>query len=159
MRESRWYQRRLSAGRLMPRPDWGDAFVLASVGRVRAMPERNPVVAAPLLDDGPRVTPMRHVWLQQRLQLIHAPAPTQPISRRARRWSGLDPMLPHRQKSALVKKEMRVFQSLVGPISTLTDCWNRRVSWRPNAWWLNVHLARRRWRMSRRPTSLPKASV
>jgi Protein of unknown function (DUF548). len=27
----------------------------------------------------------------------------------------LDPMYPHRQKSALVKKEMRVFQSLVGP--------------------------------------------
>ena len=26
----------------------------------------------------------------------------------------LDPMYPHRQKSALVKKEMRVFQSLVG---------------------------------------------
>ena len=27
----------------------------------------------------------------------------------------LDPMFPHKQKSALVKKEMRVFQSLVGP--------------------------------------------
>lgn len=26
----------------------------------------------------------------------------------------LDPMFPHRNKSALVKKEMRVFQSLVG---------------------------------------------
>ena len=26
----------------------------------------------------------------------------------------LDPMFPHREKSALVKKEMRVFQSLVG---------------------------------------------
>ncbi|PZD59465.1 16S rRNA (guanine(1516)-N(2))-methyltransferase, partial [Pantoea ananatis] len=26
----------------------------------------------------------------------------------------LDPMYPHRQKSAMVKKEMRVFQSLVG---------------------------------------------
>jgi len=26
----------------------------------------------------------------------------------------LDPMFPHRQKSALVKKEMRVFQQLVG---------------------------------------------
>jgi 16S rRNA (guanine1516-N2)-methyltransferase len=26
----------------------------------------------------------------------------------------LDPMYPHKQKSALVKKEMRVFQSLVG---------------------------------------------
>jgi 16S rRNA (guanine1516-N2)-methyltransferase len=27
----------------------------------------------------------------------------------------LDPMFPHKKKSALVKKEMRVFQSLVGP--------------------------------------------
>jgi 16S rRNA (guanine1516-N2)-methyltransferase len=27
----------------------------------------------------------------------------------------LDPMYPHKQKSALVKKEMRVFQGLVGP--------------------------------------------
>ncbi|MCG8709597.1 16S rRNA (guanine(1516)-N(2))-methyltransferase RsmJ [Brenneria sp. 4F2] len=94
-----------------------DAFVLASLGcRVRML-ERNPVVAA-LLDDGLRrgyqdaeIGP----WLRERLTLLHAsslhalcdisPAPDVVY---------LDPMFPHRQKSALVKKEMRVFQSLVG---------------------------------------------
>ncbi|MFN2728770.1 class I SAM-dependent methyltransferase, partial [Salmonella enterica subsp. enterica serovar Typhimurium] len=35
--------------------------------------------------------------------------------RRCGLYPFLDPMFPHRQKSALVKKEMRVFQSLVGP--------------------------------------------
>ncbi|ELO89399.1 putative methyltransferase, partial [Salmonella enterica subsp. enterica serovar Enteritidis str. 50-5646] len=25
---------------------------------------------------------------------------------------------------------------------TPTDCWNRRVSWRPNAWWSNVPIMR-----------------
>ncbi|MBJ7222173.1 MULTISPECIES: 16S rRNA (guanine(1516)-N(2))-methyltransferase RsmJ [unclassified Brenneria] len=94
-----------------------DAFVLASLGcRVR-MVERHPVVAA-LLDDGlqrgyrdAEIGP----WLRERLTLLHAsslnalrditPAPDVVY---------LDPMFPHRQKRALVKKEMRVFQSLVG---------------------------------------------
>ncbi|MBE5212981.1 16S rRNA (guanine(1516)-N(2))-methyltransferase RsmJ [Pectobacterium sp. A535-S3-A17] len=94
-----------------------DAFVLAALGcRVR-MVERNPVVAA-LLDDGlqrgyrdAEIGP----WLQERLTLLHASSMT------ALRDITpppdvvyLDPMFPHKQKSALVKKEMRVFQSLVG---------------------------------------------
>lgn len=95
-----------------------DAFVLASIGcRVRML-ERNPVVAA-LLDDGLRrgyadaeIGP----WLRERLTLLHASSlnaltdispPPDVVY--------LDPMYPHKQKSALVKKEMRVFQSLVGP--------------------------------------------
>jgi len=94
-----------------------DAFVLAAVGcRVRML-ERHPVVAA-LLDDGlQRGYRDAEIggWLQERLQLIHAsslsaldgitPRPDVVY---------LDPMYPHKQKSALVKKEMRVFQSLVG---------------------------------------------
>ncbi|ARJ41700.1 16S rRNA (guanine(1516)-N(2))-methyltransferase [Pantoea alhagi] len=94
-----------------------DAFVLAAIGcRVRML-ERHPVVAA-LLDDGLRrgyQDAEIGSWLQQRLTLLHAssltaleaitPAPDVVY---------LDPMYPHRQKSALVKKEMRVFQSLVG---------------------------------------------
>ena len=77
-----------------------DAFVLASVGcRVRML-ERNPVVAA----------------LQERLQLIHASSLTALTDITPRpQVVYLDPMFPHKQKSALVKKEMRVFQSLVGP--------------------------------------------
>ena len=94
-----------------------DAFVLASIGcRVRML-ERNPVVAA-LLDDGLRrgyADAEIGGWLRERLELLHAssldaltdisPAPDVVY---------LDPMYPHKQKSALVKKEMRVFQSLVG---------------------------------------------
>lgn len=95
-----------------------DAFVLAALGcRVRML-ERHPVVAA-LLEDGLRRgydDPEIGGWLRERLTLLHVvsqqalsditPAPDVVY---------LDPMYPHRQKSALVKKEMRVFQSLVGP--------------------------------------------
>ncbi|MBP2153630.1 16S rRNA (guanine1516-N2)-methyltransferase [Erwinia rhapontici] len=95
-----------------------DAFVLASIGcRVRML-ERNPVVAA-LLDDGLRrgyADTEIGSWLRERLTLLHASSlnaltdispPPDVVY--------LDPMYPHKQKSALVKKEMRVFQSLVGP--------------------------------------------
>lgn len=94
-----------------------DAFVLAALGCHVRMLERHPVVAA-LLDDGLQ-RGYQDVeigeWLKQRMSLIHASsitaladiaAPPDVIY--------LDPMYPHRQKSALVKKEMRVFQSLVG---------------------------------------------
>jgi len=95
-----------------------DAFVLAALGcRVRML-ERHPVVAA-LLEDGlqrgyqdAEIGP----WLRERLTLIHSASAqalgdiTPPPD-----VVYLDPMYPHRQKSALVKKEMRVFQSLVGP--------------------------------------------
>ena len=111
-----------------------DAFVLASVGcRVRML-ERNPVVAA-LLDDGlargyadaeiggwligmaiGAVAGFFGGWLQERLQLIHASSLTALTDITPRpQVVYLDPMFPHKQKSALVKKEMRVFQSLVGP--------------------------------------------
>ncbi|WP_024553137.1 16S rRNA (guanine(1516)-N(2))-methyltransferase RsmJ [Franconibacter helveticus 513] len=95
-----------------------DAFVLASVGcRVRML-ERNPVVAA-LLDDGLRrgyEDAEIGVWLRERLSLIHASSLTSLETLTPRpQVVYLDPMFPHKQKSALVKKEMRVFQSLVGP--------------------------------------------
>jgi len=94
-----------------------DAFVLASLGCTVTMFERSPVVAA-LLDDGlsrayqdPEIGP----WLQQRLTLKH----NNSIDGLAQLTNShdvvyLDPMFPHRKKSAQVKKEMRVFQSLVG---------------------------------------------
>ena len=94
-----------------------DAFVLASLGcRVR-MIERHPVVAA-LLEDGLQRgyrDPEIGEWLQQRLTLIYGPS-AQKLSTLSPRPDVvyLDPMYPHRQKSALVKKEMRIFQSLVG---------------------------------------------
>ncbi len=39
-------------------------------------------------------------------------------------------MFPHKQKSALVKKEMRVFQSWWGRILMPMDCWSLHACWR-----------------------------
>lgn len=94
-----------------------DAFVLAAIGCTVRMMERHPVVAA-LLDDGLSrgyQDPEIGGWLRERLTLLHPSSLTalSDISPRPQ-VVYLDPMFPHRQKSALVKKEMRVFQSLVG---------------------------------------------
>ncbi|TGD39356.1 16S rRNA (guanine(1516)-N(2))-methyltransferase, partial [Salmonella enterica subsp. enterica serovar Poona] len=95
-----------------------DAVVLASVGCRGRMLERNPVVAA-LLDAG-RTRGYADAdmggWLQERLQLIHASSLTALTDITPRpQVVYLDPMFPHRQNRALVKKEMRVCQSLGGP--------------------------------------------
>ncbi len=93
-----------------------DAFVLASLGCKVTMIERSSVVAA-LLEDG--------------LRRALADADVSPIAERMSLLKGnaidlmistdnkydvvyLDPMFPHREKSALVKKEMRLFQDLLG---------------------------------------------
>jgi len=94
-----------------------DAFVLATLGCEMLLCERQPLIAA-LLEDGlararddaevrPIVTRMRLLhrnaielmsqWKDEPPQVIY-----------------LDPMFPHREKSALVKKEMRLFRPLVG---------------------------------------------
>lgn len=96
-----------------------DAFVLAGLGHRVTLLERSPVVHA-LLEDGlaraagdeaaapvaARMTLIPAdgiVWLEQRAgqgpvaDVIH-----------------LDPMFPHRDKSAAVKKEMQLFRPLVG---------------------------------------------
>ena len=44
-------------------------------------------------------------------------------------------MFPHKQKSALVKKEMRVFQSLVGPDLDADGLLARGASWQLSGWW------------------------
>ncbi|WP_339719824.1 class I SAM-dependent methyltransferase [uncultured Paraglaciecola sp.] len=96
-----------------------DAFVLASLGCVVDMIERSPVVAA-LLQDGLDRAAVDHQlssWIPDRMQLCHGVA-TDLLNN----WQGttpdvvyLDPMFPHRKKSAAVKKEMRIFQQLLGP--------------------------------------------
>jgi 16S rRNA (guanine1516-N2)-methyltransferase len=102
-----------------------DAFVLASLGCKVQMVERHPVVAA-LLDDGlqrAKQDPEIGSWVGERMSLIHASSHTalddlaQDESFSKPDVVYLDPMYPHpenKKKSALVKKEMRVFQSLVG---------------------------------------------
>lgn len=96
-----------------------DAFVLASLGCRVTLLERSPVVAA-LLEDGLR----RAVadaeiggWVAERLSLIHADAVTWMEGLDERNFPEvvyLDPMFPHRRKSAQVKKEMALFQQLIG---------------------------------------------
>lgn len=94
-----------------------DAFVLAAIGCQVRMIERHPVVAA-LLEDGlKRGYQDAEIggWLQERLRLIHGTS-VEALTEITPRPDVvyLDPMYPHREKSALVKKEMRLFQSLVG---------------------------------------------
>ncbi|KJY84417.1 16S rRNA methyltransferase [Vibrio galatheae] len=102
-----------------------DAFVLASLGCKVQMVERHPVVAA-LLDDGlERAKGDSEIgdWVTERMSLIHASSHNA-LNQLAQDSEFvkpdvvyLDPMYPHpenKKKSALVKKEMRVFQSLVG---------------------------------------------
>ncbi|KOO13988.1 16S rRNA methyltransferase [Vibrio xuii] len=136
-----------------------DAFVLASLGCKVQMVERHPVVAA-LLDDGlERAKQDAEIgqWVSERMSLIHASS-LNALSDLANDADFvkpdvvyLDPMYPHpesKKKSALVKKEMRVFQSLVGadldadgllePALALAT--KRVVVKRPDyANWLNEH--------------------
>ncbi|MEE4309289.1 class I SAM-dependent methyltransferase [Pseudomonas alliivorans] len=94
-----------------------DAFVLASLGCEMSLIERQPIIAA-LLEDG--LSRGRHdrdvgsIIGQMRLLTGNS-------IELIRDWQGeppqviyLDPMFPHREKTALVKKEMRLFRPLVG---------------------------------------------
>lgn len=93
-----------------------DAFVLAALGANVTLVERSAVVYA-LLADGLRRLALQEPVLASRFQLVHANSAeymqTQPKGSVDAVY--LDPMFPHRKKSALVKKEMRVFQELLGP--------------------------------------------
>ncbi|WP_299075045.1 class I SAM-dependent methyltransferase [uncultured Paraglaciecola sp.] len=96
-----------------------DAFVLASLGCKVDMIERSAVVAALLQDGLTRAAnnPDLALWLPKQLQLFHGIAKDLLAD-----WQYhipdvvyLDPMFPHRKKSSAVKKEMRLFQQLLGP--------------------------------------------
>ncbi len=97
-----------------------DAFVFASLGSVVTMIERSPVVAA-LLADGLRraaADPEIGPWVGERMRLLQgdAVATLAAIGESERPdVVYLDPMYPPREKSALVKKEMRYFHEVVGP--------------------------------------------
>lgn len=95
-----------------------DAFVFASLGSEVWLVERSPVVAA-LLEDGlqralldeetsPVVSRM-HLCMGDAKELL-----TDWSEQQRPDIVYLDPMYPPRQKSALVKKEMRLFQQLIG---------------------------------------------
>lgn len=95
-----------------------DAFVLAALGCEVTLIERQPVIGA-LLADGlqrARQAGGEVAEIAARMHLLHGDA-----IELMDRWDGpipevihLDPMFPQRQKSALVKKEMRLFRPLAG---------------------------------------------
>lgn len=94
-----------------------DAFILASLGCQITMIERHPVIAA-LLEEGIERarSDEENSTIMARMRLIRADA-----VEFMEAWQGelpqviyLDPMFPEKEKSALVKKEMRLFRMLAG---------------------------------------------
>lgn len=93
-----------------------DAFVLAAIGCKVQLIERNPIVSA-LLEDGlKRAYQDADIgqFMQERMQLLPQHSIAEFSQTNLVDVVYLDPMYPHKQKSALVKKEMRLFQHLVG---------------------------------------------
>lgn len=92
-----------------------DAFVLASLGAKVTLVERNPAVAALLFDGLRRAGDIAELnWLAERMQLWHSSALEALEKHSAVDVVYLDPMFPPRDKTALVKKEMRAFHDVVG---------------------------------------------
>jgi len=97
-----------------------DAFVLASLGAHVLLIERVAAIAA-LLEDG-LARALRHAdtaEIAARMMLRHGDAADTLADIVANAQFDpqvihLDPMFPHREKSALVKKEMRLFRELAG---------------------------------------------
>ncbi|WP_296932168.1 class I SAM-dependent methyltransferase [uncultured Marinobacter sp.] len=94
-----------------------DAFVLASLGCRVTLFERNPVIHALLADGLARAAlNVDCAAIVERMRLLEGSS----IDWLAQADSEaadivyLDPMFPHRDKSALVKKEMQVFRTIVG---------------------------------------------
>jgi len=93
-----------------------DSFVLATLGCQVTLLERSPIIAALLYDGLQRAKQVDEITeIIQQLNLIHINSNnylenlmTYPDT------IYLDPMYPHRQKSALVKKEMRILRDIVG---------------------------------------------
>ncbi len=96
-----------------------DAFVLATLGCRVSLIERSPVVHALLADGLRRAREDREVGpIAARMQLLECLDGRQyGVQRTVDQVPDvayLDPMYPHREKSAKVKKEMQLFQLLVG---------------------------------------------
>lgn len=95
-----------------------DSFVLATLGCEVDMIERSPVIHALLADGLMRAqTDAEVADVCHRMRLFHGNAIEVMRSHFAEQRPQVvyvDPMFPHTEKSALVKKEMRVFRDIVG---------------------------------------------
>lgn len=97
-----------------------DAFVFASLGATVILMERSPISAALLSDALQRASLNEDISeIINRMSFIYGDARLLGTDRGIELNEQpdviyLDPMFPHRKKSALVKKEMLAFQSLIG---------------------------------------------
>jgi 16S rRNA (guanine1516-N2)-methyltransferase len=96
-----------------------DAFVLAALGCKVILIERSPILHALLENALMRALNTPHVSeTAQRMTLVHADAShwlkTLSAHEECADTLYIDPMYPHRKKSALVKKEMRALRDVVG---------------------------------------------
>lgn len=96
-----------------------DSFVLASLGCAVTLVERSPIIAELLRDGMARAELDNEIGaiVRERMRLVMADAIAylNTLSEAQRPdVVYLDPMYPERRKSAAVKKEMRVFQLLLG---------------------------------------------
>ena len=96
-----------------------DAFVLANLGCQITLIERNPLIAA-LLDDAlQRATENPEITdIIKRMSLLNKDAIEYLNQLEAQHRPDviyMDPMYPNREKSALVKKDMRLLHQLAGP--------------------------------------------
>ena len=96
-----------------------DAFVLASLGCKVTLVERQAPVYAMLVDGFRRARQSEDLrWFDERMTLIHdtsqAALSKALAAKQAFDVVYLDPMFPHREKSAAVKKDMAMFQTFVG---------------------------------------------
>lgn len=96
-----------------------DSFVLATLGCEVQMVERSPVIHA-LLESGLQQAQVDSevADIAGRMRLVHADSinwlSSQESDAKPPQVIYVDPMFPHTEKSALVKKEMRVFRDVVG---------------------------------------------
>ena len=103
-----------------------DSFILASLGCTVMIAERSEIVAA-LLEDGiKRGLEIPEIkTIVERLILFRGDSRSLSLLPRQPDVIYLDPMYPHRSKSALVKKEMRLLRAIVGDDDDSADllCW------------------------------------
>jgi len=115
-----------------------DAFVLANLGCAICLIERNPLIAT-LLDDAlRRASHNAEIGdIIKRMSLINDDASTYLTELVETDFPDviyMDPMYPSREKSALVKKDMRLLHELAGPdndsehlLSIARQCAKKRV--------------------------------
>jgi 16S rRNA (guanine1516-N2)-methyltransferase len=94
-----------------------DAFILASLGCHVHLFERNPILSA-LLEDGLQRTAQTELSATTDMMQIHHGDSIDLLGEISKSTRPdviyIDPMFPHRTKSALVKKELRIIRELVG---------------------------------------------